>query len=925
MGNLRREQKQAVRAYRLIRTTPYTAMQSSNDSIIFQLTNIGAAQRDSPVRTPKKLGAQLDGPLTPPPSSKGKRWAERFASFPRSSERRKKSVGSPSPEKGTTVAHSVAISPPMAPGRSKAGPISCEPDAQYPSRTDSLPRPTLELLNHKSRGKEHRGPSSPYTTESLRRLQRPRVLPFGYSDARASPKKSFLNCVCTVCDEPIFTRSHGERIIELECGHTTHHECLLVSLEASRDIKSGEILDAFPSCTKCQEECKKDVKCLPKNHDLKDKLISEFLINKNLGSAGGIRRRSSTQAHPGLASFLSSPAVTTAKHDVQQHLMPAMTWSTRSAFQVPLVEDGQMKRKPSRAIPQSHSISKGSSWTASSSIVSSANDLTSIISADVSVLESSQRGPLERSQLPILRAYFMEVLLANFEGSIINWEVDSVYGLLRLADKLLVSSDGTTYANCLCYLFEKALIVANISSENFDNLISTRLTDLKVFAPISGIKVEAVESSIFKCTIASDASYQELFLTETLNTDTSQIIQKWISGLLNHDFIFDESNFTSTLPIPPIIRQLKGRADRGSLIGMVGSSKIIELAGLDQLSDSVIVRRGLKLPPASAEVHTEIETMETVMTTISSILSLKREKPDDLVVVVQCNFEDPSFANSLPIIHNSIKALNIKFRDLKICVVNAKGYVVQHGLADKISFGPDSITSFQRNSVAKKFNPQWLREAFYPSGVLGNVGVAVVSATSMEEEKSCLLMDYKPFTCSGRRRPNELKVKVGYLNVDYSDSIDELVEVAAWANVLEALSYSFSLVFGDDEDEELSADDSSDYCTAFKKTDLSKSDSILNNSVTAILPTGPGEEGEGEDKCSVYDTERHSEPDFFQSKNVMLTSGVSEPAQRGSVSAKRSDKGWDPLLDDIESAIRELQRGRSASPGRHSGYSYSYI
>lgn len=888
-------------------------MQSANDSIIFQLTNIGAAQRESPVRTPKKLATQLEGPLTPPSSSKGKRWTERLASFPRSSERRKKSIGSPSPEKGT---HSIAISPPMGPGRSRSGPISSEPDAQYPSRTDSLPRPTLELLNNKSRGKE--SIPSPYTAEGPGRLQRPRVLPFGYSDARASPKKSFLNCVCTVCDEPIFTRSHGERIIELECGHITHQECLLVSLEASRD-DSGEILDVFPSCTKCGQECKSDVKCLPKNHDLKDKLISEFLINKNLGSAG--RRRTSTQAHPGLPSFLSSPAVTTAKHDVQQRLAPAMTWSTRSAFQVPLVKDREMRRKPSRAISRSHSISKGSSWTASSSIVSSANDLTSIISADASVLERSQKGTMERSQLPILRSFFMEVLLANFEHSIMNWEVDSTYGLLRLVDKLLVSSDGSAYSGCLCYLFEKALIVANISDENFDNLINTKLTDLKFFTPISEIKIEAVESSVFKCTIPSDVSYQELFLTEKLNTDTSQIIQKWISGLLNHDIIFDENNFTSTLPIPPIIRQLKNKGDRGSLFGMVGSSKIIELTGLDQLSDNVIVRRGVKLPPTSTEVHNGIETMETVMTSISSILSLKREKPDDLVLVLQCSFDDPNFTNSLPIIHNSIKALNIKFRDLKICVVNAKGYVVCHGLVDTISFGPYSISSFQNTSGTNKFNPEWLRDAFYPSDVLENVGVAVVSASSMEQGKSCLLMNYKPFTCPGRRRPNELKVKVGYLNVDYSDSIEELVEVAAWANVLEALSYSFSLVFGDDEDEELSEDDSSDYDIPLKRTDSSKSDSFLTNSVEVILPTGPDDD---EDKCSVP-TESHSEPHSFQSKDATLTSGVYDPAHPGFLSARRSDKGWDPLLDDIESAIRELQRDRSASPGRQSGHSYTYI
>ena len=166
---------------------------SSNDSIIFQLTNIGALQREPQFQTPKKSSSS--GPLTPP-SSKGKWWTP-------FSERR------PSPTR------------------------------PFPSRTDSLPRPTFNLP--------------------------PRT-----------PKRSFLNSVCTVCDEPIFTRGSGERIIELECGHISHQECLVVSFDESRG--ADEILEMFPKCKMCGS----DVRCLPKNRDFKDKLISEYLIRSDL-------------------------------------------------------------------------------------------------------------------------------------------------------------------------------------------------------------------------------------------------------------------------------------------------------------------------------------------------------------------------------------------------------------------------------------------------------------------------------------------------------------------------------------------------------------------------------------------------------------------------------------------------------------------
>lgn len=885
-------------------------MQSSNDSIIFQLTNIGAAQRDSPVRTPKNCVTPRNEPRTPPSSSKGKRWTERWTGFPRSSERRKKSVGSPVVEKVSSAAHSNEAIPPMTSEWNAMGVKSAEPDMQYPSRTDSLPRPTMNLGRRGSRDTVSQSLNSPHIVDNPRRMPPPRIPPFGYSDVRSSPKKSFLNCVCTVCDEPIFTRSHGERIIELECGHISHQECLLISFEASHNFASDEFTDIFPHCNRCRDESKKDAKCLPKNPELKDKLISEFLINKNLGSPEGIRSRTFSHVLPRLQKFSSTPVVTTAKQELRQGVMPPIARSTKSAFQVPMENDEKLARSLFQPTSQVNRMSKGSPWVASSSIVSSVNDLGSVVSTDVSVSDRSQKLPSERNQLPILRAFYMQVLLTNFKNDIVDWQVDTVYGLLRLVDKLYVSRDGLSYSTCLCYLFEKAFIVATLSQEASDTLTGAKLTNLQTFIPVSKIKVEAVDASIFKCSLTSDARYQELYLRERLETNSSQIIEKWISGLLNRDLIFDESNFTSSLPTPPIIRQVKGRTNRESLIGMVGSSKAIELSGLDQLSDSVIIRRGVKIPAMGADVADKVGTIESVMTNVSSIISMKRETPGDLVVVLQCDLEDPNLKNSLLTMYNSFKALKIKFPNLSVCVVDSSGFVVTFAPVEEV-FSPNGIPSAGDKTEPRKFDPTWLKHTIYANSVLDNVGIAVISGTSMEEGKSCLLMNYKPFTCIGRRRPNELKVKVGYLNVDYSDSIQELVEVASWANILEALCYSFSLVFGEDEDEEVSGMDSSDNeLSTSSRMDLKKSNSLLD-SKSLLLRASDKENSDGESY-------------LLDSRHEPKTTTFIEPGRPGYLSAKKAEKGWDPLLDDIESAIRELQRGKSASPGRQSGL-YTYL
>jgi pheromone-response scaffold protein len=104
-----------------------------------------------------------------------------------------------------------------------------------------------------------------------------------------------------------------------------------------------------------------------------------------------------------------------------------------------------------------------------------------------------------------------------------------------------------------------------------------------------------------------------------------------------------------------------------------------------------------------------------------------------------------------------------------------------------------------------------LKNTLYPENIHEHLGIVAVSNSNMEAKKSILFQDYRCFTSFGRRRPNELKIKVGYLNVDYSDKIDELVEASSWTFVLETLCYSFGLSFDEhDDDDEEDNDDSTD-------------------------------------------------------------------------------------------------------------------
>lgn len=228
-------------------------------------------------------------------------------------------------------------------------------------------------------------------------------------------------------------------------------------------------------------------------------------------------------------------------------------------------------------------------------------------------------------------------------------------------------------------------------------------------------------------------------------------------------------------------------------------------------NDTVIIRRGFTLNSGECSRQSTVDSIQSVLTTISSILSLKREKPDNLAIILQIDFTKLKEEDSLIVVYNSLKALTIKFARLQFCFVDRNNYVLDYGSVLHKIDSLDSISNLKSKSSSTQFSPIWLKNTLYPENIHEHLGIVAVSNSNMEAKKSILFQDYRCFTSFGRRRPNELKIKVGYLNVDYSDKIDELVEASSWTFVLETLCYSFGLSFDEhDDDDEEDNDDSTD-------------------------------------------------------------------------------------------------------------------
>lgn len=355
----------------------------------------------------------------------------------------------------------------------------------------------------------------------------------------------------------------------------------------------------------------------------------------------------------------------------------------------------------------------------------------------------------------------------------------------------MFSEDGKTYQDACCYLFTDALVVALVSPTADPNAATgMRFNRFLTHHPISHTSVDSLNSSVLKCTILSEVKDSNLmqgstlYLTETLNSTSSQVIEKWISGLLNKDILFSSSSFCSTLP-PPLVTE---GSSFSSLALNRPNSCTLNMDYADEVKTSeIIVRKGM-----STANHNR-------RTTITSLLSLKRNRPKNLAIVLQIDplrFRDGEIITLI----NSLKALVIKIKRATICVVDSEGRIVSKGLIQ------DQLTTFQKlkymkcDSSRERFEPQNFKNSTC-SDMVGDIGIAVFSNTLVEAGKSCLFMDYRPFASPGRKSPHELKVHIGFLNIDHTDQISELVEVNSVNDILEAVCYSFNLAFDEDEDD----------------------------------------------------------------------------------------------------------------------------
>lgn len=711
--------------------------------------------------------------------------------------------------------------------------------------------------------------SSNFTVElsskcDLSKPSTPRNLPISRSIPNRS-KRSFIKEKCTLCNESISNKSIGERIMELECKHLCHEECLSVSIDNLSTTTSLNLHSLFPQCNKCFEEKGQVRKCIPKNEDLKDRLLSNILMNTS--SSSPITFQSiDTPTQTGFSTFTTPINKVQSQFIFQQSPTSISQSSNQEIFNISLA-DPPMKKFSLGSFNTNNNIYNLQFATLENSkedqIRESRNESFGLPCFDERIIHSNTDVVsdittnhntslnLTKEQLPIIRSFFTQLLLENFRDNLSDWQLDEEFGLLRIVDKLLVSYDNSDYITSWCFLFSRTFVIAFVDEPSYissDNIISeTKLRNLIKFDNLKDINVQTIDSSTLLVSEHNNTSLfseKKAYLKQSLINNSSNILQKWISGLLDNEMIFNEKNITSTLKLPLILKSKTTDDDNSkTFTSLINPKKIIELSSLKRSSGNILLRRSI-LIEKNNQKNNAADTLLSMKTSISSIISFKREKPDELFIVLQVDFNKLNDNNDYYTIVNTLKALNLALPQSKLCIVNHNGYVLKSFFSINEHINVGCFKELVEVCSMRKFDPLLLKKELYPSTLNSNIGIVVISNSAMKEESSCLMKNYSCFNKIGRHTPNELKIKVGYLNIDYSSKIEELFEVNTWDCVLETICYSYNITFESDDNYGIDSMFSERYSfnngsIFFEKTEDNDNKSIMTLHISTPVVTNP--------------------------------------------------------------------------------------
>lgn len=457
-------------------------------------------------------------------------------------------------------------------------------------------------------------------------------------------------------------------------------------------------------------------------------------------------------------------------------------------------------------------------------------------------------------------SHLVSNLQKNYKHTLQESEIDA-FGLLRLVDKLLVSETGEKFKNLIVYLFQYNIVIIN---NDYSNMLSYGL--------LSTPNIKTPNSSTLKVSLKNNKS---LYLSQTSN----QILQKWIAGLCDYDFVFDSNSLSSTVKLNDIgdfdMKSIKSEATSFDSDNTSIKSEFNEqsLNNSDQMTLPVLLSP-FKFDDATPTVETSNDSFF--------------KKTDNLILIL--DFEKQLTSQSSIIIQNIIKVISQKFKDLKIILTS-------NSLSTVYSFGDD----ININDTSETL----------PDSVGEIVNQIAAEDSSILIISNCL----KSESLKKLPIPNQLILMIqnfhfaknGY---DHTIKGSNVFKLAQWDNIMESLirklDLSFSNEFDDDSDfdsdainTDFNSDVESDFDSDAVQTDFDSDDDYV---------PGKKEDTEEEDGNNVGDVLcLNSDSSISIQASPISDEAASKLTHQNSIHSENSSR-WSVLFKDIDNALLEASK-----------------
>lgn len=363
--------------------------------------------------------------------------------------------------------------------------------------------------------------------------------------------------ICNILLDTFYNIQVNERIVELQCGHMVHEECLLMELEFNMSmteiasINLSNISDYLPTCSSCYNSNK----CMPKNDliltDLFTRLITMHIndpnTSKNESSMGGYIESQNNSTFSDISKLLETSDNNSSSDYTshQLHNMKSFKNSLDANFSLGtdvhkhtrLNSAEVIKTKSSPHKPLNHRLhmkkpSRGSCISGTSAIITSV--------ADENVenwCKDFDSEFLERKFLDDLINLSVQHKIEGTEDAklVLTDDFLKSFGELKLVDKTNFSISDNEYfkGDSYCYLFAHMLIIINCETMEF-SLISINFSTY--------VDSASTNQMILKNTKNSQYYYKLVFSSKFIK-------DKWTKALTNMRLKSDHTILTSTLKI----------------------------------------------------------------------------------------------------------------------------------------------------------------------------------------------------------------------------------------------------------------------------------------------------------------------------------------------------------------------------------------